>query len=97
MFCPNCGNRINDNSSFCNNCGYKIKKQNKQNKSILNTIIKKQVAIVAIVILFIIVILVFTKRKNTKNYDYIKKYPNYNEIHLEQPKERNSWYKINEK
>ena len=41
-------------------------------------------------------ILVFTKRKNTKNYDYIKKYPNYNEIHLEQPKERNSWYKIND-
>lgn len=31
MFCPNCGNQINDGAAFCSNCGYR--KDGSSNKS----------------------------------------------------------------
>ena len=31
MFCPNCGNQINDGATFCSNCGYR--KEGSSNKS----------------------------------------------------------------
>lgn len=33
MFCQNCGNKINDNSKFCSNCGASVKFEKKSKKS----------------------------------------------------------------
>ena len=33
MFCPNCGNQINDNSAFCPSCGTKLANQNPPQQS----------------------------------------------------------------
>lgn len=31
-FCPNCGNKVNDNSNFCPNCGSKLDRNGKRNR-----------------------------------------------------------------
>lgn len=36
-FCPNCGNKIDNDSEFCSNCGEKIKNQSQQPKDNTNT------------------------------------------------------------
>lgn len=30
IFCPNCGNQINDNEKFCSKCGNQIKQDNNE-------------------------------------------------------------------
>ena len=78
MFCPNCGNNINDSASFCNNCGYKIKKSG----STIMKLSKRHLAIAIAIVLFVVVLFFITKNNKNKNYDFIKKYPDYNEILL---------------
>ncbi|WP_288795754.1 zinc ribbon domain-containing protein, partial [uncultured Megamonas sp.] len=31
IFCPNCGNQINDNEKFCSKCGNQIKRDSQDN------------------------------------------------------------------
>ena len=36
MFCPNCGNEMNDGASFCSNCGFQNTARTSNKKTILN-------------------------------------------------------------
>ena len=42
MYCPNCGNKLNGNETFCSNCGSKVVVKEDQNGVILSETISKK-------------------------------------------------------
>ena len=56
MFCPNCGEKIKDDSKFCNNCGEKIEKDETNLEKIkdVKTQNKNKIIIIALALLVII-------------------------------------------
>ena len=64
-YCIKCGNKLNDNDKFCNNCGYKIEKEN---------VVKKEEIKTSYILLAILIILVTTiSISHTKRYINHKK------------------------
>lgn len=41
-YCPNCGNKLNENDKFCSNCGYKLEESNDSSENIYGEVIIKQ-------------------------------------------------------
>lgn len=65
MFCPNCGNQIKGNASFCSNCGYKKIEFKSNTKKIEMTNVMRYVKIIGLLTLVIvasIVIRIFMPR-----------------------------------
>lgn len=42
IFCPNCGNQINDNEKFCSKCGNQIKRDSQDNNEQMKQSEKQQ-------------------------------------------------------
>ena len=48
IFCPNCGNQINDNEKFCSKCGNQIKQNSQDNNEQMKQMMKKQREIISV-------------------------------------------------
>lgn len=87
MFCPNCGNKLNDNEAFCGACGTKIKEnvsfsEKLRNENKLKKFIQKyprQIKILGIgICVFLIVIIAFDKLIGFEKFKWDKTYDDYN-------------------
>ena len=65
MYCPKCGNKLNDNAIFCCKCGYKVKKdvstvevKEEEKKDLVRVEPPQKNNNIVIIVLFIIVILI---------------------------------------
>lgn len=50
MYCPNCGNKLNDNDKFCTKCGFNMKEEESEHKLPLGPVIVIIVAVMAIAV-----------------------------------------------
>lgn len=73
MFCPNCGNEMNDNAIFCSECGWKnsnqvVSKNNAKLKHINNNLKNNNVILIGV--FFVLAIIIFIKVNNSKTIVY---------------------------
>lgn len=78
MFCPNCGNQIKGNASFCSNCGWS-KKSDVSKKGILKipkmqkVVLKTMIAVIGIVIFGLIIYNVSNPKGKVYEFNKINK------------------------
>ena len=57
MYCSKCGNKLDENSSFCGKCGYSVNKNNdKKPKKYISLLKNKKVLIITIIIIAFILL-----------------------------------------
>lgn len=65
MYCPNCGQKIADNSKFCQFCGEKIINASKSQKKQTSGLIQKALFIVAIILCIALLVGILWNRKSS--------------------------------
>lgn len=74
MFCPNCGNQMNDNAKFCNKCGWPKSNERKNTNKI------KVVSIVLIISAVAVIILLLKHININSDFDKVNDYENIEKI-----------------
>ena len=77
MFCPNCGNQMNDSAVFCNNCGWsKSATMNKKNNSISKVLQKLRLPLLIVFVIIVVLLGVrtYTNIESSRVYDKVYAY-----------------------
>ncbi len=67
MFCPNCGEKLDDDDTFCSECGFDIKNNKTSTKSSNESLGNKNIVIGGLIIVAILILVVGIASLNSSN------------------------------